>query len=138
MCAYQIVENVKPMNDFEPAEMATVCAIKAIVFMEYAPVGNDIGLKLADQARALQPDNLKWLAVWLTAKGRVRRYFDTLSKPEECEVEAADVLLRAQNQNVYFLNKAFGIYINLGSYYERNSQLEKSYTSHKIALDIVK
>lgn len=126
------------MDDFEPAEIAAACTVKAYAFMQYAPVGNDVALKFADRARALQPDDLKWLCVWLTVKERVRRYLTQFSKPDESEVKAADMLLHAKNQKIAFLIKAFDTYESLGAHYRHNSQYNVSNMYYKTALDIAK
>lgn len=134
---YQILENVKPRNAFERKEVAAAYVVKAYVFMQYTPVGNDIGLKLVDQARALEPDILEWLVVWLTAKQRIRQYFIQFSMPDKCEIEAADMLLHVKNQKASFMIKALEIYANVGRYYRHNSQLKESNKYYQIASDIV-
>lgn len=125
------------MDDFEPAEIAAACIVKAYVFMQYAPEGNNIGLKFADRARALRPDDLEWMCVWLTVKGRVRRHSRYLIEPDEYEVKAADLLLHAKNQKVAFLINALDVYGNLGDYYRNRSQIKVSNMYYETALGIV-
>lgn len=70
-------------------EKVAIRVIKAKVFMEYPPMGNNIALKLAEQACKLHPTDIVSLITWLKAKGRVRRYNCKLQLPTLNELNAA-------------------------------------------------
>lgn len=86
------MKNIKPINCLNRAEKAAICAVKARVFMEYPPKGNDIALKLADEACNLHSTEAEWIIIWLKAKGRVRRFYKQFDMPDEVEIDAAEML----------------------------------------------
>jgi len=86
------LKNIKQINSFNRAEKAAICAVKARVFMEYPPKGNDLALKYADQARTLHSTEPEWIIIWLKAKGRVRRYYEQYKMPDDDEIDAAEIL----------------------------------------------
>lgn len=70
-------------------EKAAIKVIKAKVFMEYPPKGNNIALTLAEQACELHPTDTESLITWLKAKGRVRRFDSQHDMPTPNELSAA-------------------------------------------------
>ncbi|CAI6350792.1 unnamed protein product [Macrosiphum euphorbiae] len=88
----KLLKNIKQINNFNRAEKSAVCAVKARIFMEYPPKGNDIALKFADRARTLHSTEPEWIIIWLKAKGRVRRYYEQYKMPGDDEIDAAEML----------------------------------------------
>lgn len=80
------------MPNFSAAEKSFVCAVKAKVFMEYPPKGNEVGLNFANEALSLLPNETKWMIIWLKAKGRVRRFYNKSKTPDKDEIDTAETL----------------------------------------------
>lgn len=85
-------KHIKSVNSLSRDERAAIFAVKARVFMVYAPKGIDIALRFADRARDLQPIETEWTMVWLKAKGRARRRHSKTQMPAEDELDAAKTL----------------------------------------------
>lgn len=84
-------------------ERAAVCALKSKVFMEYPPIGNKIALELAESARKLNDTEILWKTIWLQAKGRTRRYDNSMdrtykSMPLSEELSIANLLSSYENR----------------------------------------
>ncbi|XP_050432046.1 uncharacterized protein LOC126840397 isoform X2 [Adelges cooleyi] len=93
----EILKSIKPLSNMNRSEKAALCAIKSKVFVEYPPIGNEISLELAEQARNLNPIEVEWVNIWLKAKGRVRRFYAQFAMPDKNELEAAEILSSATN-----------------------------------------
>lgn len=130
--------NVKPINILSQAEKSAICALKACIFMEYPPNGNEFALKFANEARKLYSNEPQWIVIWLKAKGRVRRLYNVeRSMPDNCEVEAADILCSQTNPKPIFLINACKIYHEIAIiYYIRNNK-DKSQKYYKLGIDIL-
>ncbi|XP_025425242.1 uncharacterized protein LOC112694091 [Sipha flava] len=129
----KILKNVKPVNGLNQTEKAAICGLKALIFMEYPPKGNDIGLKLAEEARILDSSEIEWIKIWLKAKGRVRRFYDMLKIPDEDEIHAADILCTKTNPRD--LIEASDLYINVASSYKQDKEKARKY--FKISSDVI-
>lgn len=125
-------------NALDREERAAIYAIKSSVFMEYPPIGNDIALIFAEQARKLDPDQLNWTIIWLIAKGRTRRFRDNFQLPDKSEMDAADLLLQAKNQKPEYLAQASVVYNSIASYYRRYKNYEESNKYYVITSDILR
>lgn len=126
-----MIENIKPMNEFNNGEKSAICAVKADVFLHYSPVGNDIALNLATQARTLNPTEPEWIVIWLKAKAVVRRYYNVLVLPDNSEMSAAEMLMSEKNKKSEFYLHASRIYAETARVYKKQSrhkyQSEKYY-----------
>jgi len=118
-------------------EKAAVCAVKARIFLEYPPKGNDIALKFADQARTLDSTEPKWIVIWLKAKGRVRRYYEQLAMPENDEIDCAKILSSAKT-NARHLIKASKVYFEVAYVNKLKNNREESNKYYKLSYDITK
>lgn len=114
-----IQENIELVNSLTVTEIAAICAVKAKVFIEYPPKGNDIALKFAEQACNLDSTEPLWKVVWLKAKGRVRRYHNRFSMPELNELNAAKTLCSYKTRT-QFLIQAAQIYSEAGNFCKFN------------------
>lgn len=133
-----MIENVKPINILNEAEKSAICAIKACVFMEYAPNGNAIALKLANEARKLYCNEPEWIIIWLKAAGRIRR-FNSVGKsmPGKDEVEAADILCSQTNPKPKFLINACKIYHDMAIVYKIHNNKGKSQYYYTLGYDLL-
>lgn len=132
----QTAGNMKPADNLNQVEKSAILAVKAYVFIEYPPIGNDIALKLADQARKLCSTEPEWIVIWLLAKARVRRFFNRNKVPDESEIDAVDMLLCTKIQKSEHLIKAATIYSDVASYYSFHCNYEESNKYYKLAQDI--
>lgn len=108
-------------------EKAALCGVKAKLFLNYPPKGNDMALKVAEEARFLDPSEFEWIKIWLTSKGRVRRFYDKLKIPDADEIHAADIL-QTKTTNPRFLLEAAELYINVAKYYyDKNIEESREY-----------
>lgn len=101
--------------------------------MEYPPKGNDIALKLAEEARILDSSEVEWTNIWLKAKGRVRRFYDEFKIPDSDEIYAADILCTKTDPRL--LLEAAELYINVAIIYKQDEEKSKKY--FKISSDII-
>lgn len=104
--------------------------------MQYAPVGNDIALDLADQARTLDPTKPEWIVIWLIAKARVRHYQEVLSFPDDSEISAAEMLMSNQNQNSEFYLQASRIYSDIARFYLKKGNKNQTAKYYTLAANI--
>lgn len=128
---------IKPVKSFNRAEKAAICAIKARVFMEYPPKGNDIGLKFADHARNLNSIEPEWIVIWLKAKGRVRRFYAQFKMPDEHELEAAEMIYTAKTKP-RLLIQASKLYMEVAFVHKINYDFVKSEKFYKFSSDLIK
>lgn len=125
------------MNNLNRSEKAAICAVKAKVFMEYAPKGNEIALKFSEQARNLHSTEPEWIIIWLKAKGRVRRYYDYLNKmPEKDEMDAAEMLSTTKT-NCRHLVYASKIFMEVAFHNKINKKFKESDKYYKLSSDIL-
>ncbi|XP_025197118.1 uncharacterized protein LOC112595929 [Melanaphis sacchari] len=129
------LKNVKQITSFNRAEKAAVCAVKARIFMEYPPKGNDIALKFADQARTLHSTEPEWIVIWLKAKGRVRRYYEQYKMPENDEINAAEMLCSTKTK-ARLLIQASKLYMEVAFINKLKNNKEESNKYYKISSDI--
>jgi len=129
------LNDVKPIKNFNPAEEAAICAVKARIFMEYPPKGNDIALELADQARTLSTEH-EWLLIWLKAKKRVRHRNEPYKMPGDDEMEAAERLLSTTSPK--FFIHAYQLYKEAGFVYEMQNNLKLSKKFYKLSFDVAR
>ncbi|XP_060870952.1 uncharacterized protein LOC132945272 isoform X2 [Metopolophium dirhodum] len=92
-----LLNDVKPVKNFNDTEKAAIYAVKARIFMEYPPKGNDIALELAERALALHylPE---WLLIWSKAKKVVRHHNAPYTIPGDEEIDAALYLFKTQTK----------------------------------------
>ncbi|CAI6349312.1 unnamed protein product [Macrosiphum euphorbiae] len=133
----KLLNDIKQINNFNSAEKAAICAVKARVFMEYSPKGNDIALNFADQARALHPTEPELIIIWLKAKGRVRRYYDPTEIPGDDEIEAAESVCSIKS-NSKLIFEASQIYKEVGYIYKTKKNYKESNKFFKLSFDIAK
>ncbi|XP_026822086.1 uncharacterized protein LOC113560423 [Rhopalosiphum maidis] len=133
----ELLKNVKEINNFNRAEKAAVCAVKTRIFMEYSPKGNDIALKFADQARTLHSTEPEWIVIWLKAKGRVRRYYEQFSMPENAELDAAEILCSTKTK-ARLLIQASKVYMEAAFVNKLTNNREESNKYYKLSSDITK
>lgn len=137
MVLLQIIKSVKIVNSFNCAEKAAVCAVKARVFMEYPPKGNDIALTFSVQARNLYSTELEWMIIWLKAKGRVRRYYDHLNiMPEKDEMDAADMLSTTKTNSRHLVQASI-IFMETAFNYKLKKNSEQSNKYYKLSSDLI-
>ncbi|XP_022179430.1 uncharacterized protein LOC111040046 isoform X1 [Myzus persicae] len=144
----KLLRNIKQINSFNRAEKSAICAVKARIFMEYPPKGNDIALKFADRARILHSTEPEWIIIWLKAKGRVRRYYSQFKMPEDDEMDGAEMLCSTkpnprhliQASKLYmeaaFVNKLKNNQVESKKFYKISSDL--TYKSVELAKDNTK
>lgn len=106
--------------------------------MEYAPNGNVIALKLADEACNLYSKEPHWIVIWLKAKGRSRR-FNNIGKsmPDRDEIEAADTLSSQINPKPQFLINACKIYHDVAFYNRIIKDKETSQMYFKLGYNLL-
>jgi len=105
--------------------------------MEYPPKGNDTALKFADQAHAFHSTEPEWLVIWLKAKGRVRRYYEQYSIPDDDEMKAADILYSSKT-NARLLIQASKVYMEAAFAYKLKYNKTKSIKYYTLSSDITK
>ncbi|XP_060836483.1 uncharacterized protein LOC132919152 [Rhopalosiphum padi] len=132
----KLLKNVKEVNSFNCVEKAALCAVKAKIFMEYPPKGNDIALTFADQARTLHSTEPEWILVWLKAKGLVRRYYERFTMPDNDEINAANIW--SKNTNARLLIQASNIYMEIAFINKLKYNREESNKYYKLSYDITK
>lgn len=121
-------------------EKAALFAIKSNVFLEYPPGGDKVALEFIESARNFNNTEIYWTNIWLTAKGRVRRYDKfTASLPFREELEAAKKLSSYDN-NLELLLGASNVYQEAGfmlkiSKIRNNIQTSNDY--YKLSADLV-
>lgn len=123
------------MKDLNRAEKAAICAIKARLFMEYPPRGNDIALEFAVQARNLNSTEPEWIIVWLKAKGRVRRFYIQFQMPDEHEIDAADILCTTKSKPRSLI-QASKLYMEVAFIHKINRDIVESKKNYKISSDL--
>jgi len=131
------LKNLKKINNFNRAEKAAVCAVKARIFMEYPPKGNDIALKFADQARTFHSTEPEWIVIWLKAKGRVRRYYEQYTIPDNNEIDAAEILCSTKTK-ARLLIQASKVYMEAAFANKLKNNKEESNKYYKLSSDITK
>ncbi|XP_060878757.1 uncharacterized protein LOC132951078 isoform X2 [Metopolophium dirhodum] len=109
----KLLKDIKQIKEFNEAEKAAICAVKAKIFMEYPLKGNYIALKFAEQACTSSTDP-EWINIWLKAKGRVRRYSEPFKIPGDDEINAAKMLC-STTTNPKHLIKVYQLYKEIGS-----------------------
>lgn len=124
------------MKNLNRAEKAAICAIKALVFMEYPPKGNDIALKFAEQARNLHSTEPEWIIIWLKAKGRVRRFYSSYKMPDDGEIDAAEILCTAKTKP-RLLIRASKLYMEVAFIHKLNKNHQESKKFYKLSSDLV-
>lgn len=129
------MKDVKPICSLNRAEKAAICGVKARVFMEYPPKGNDIALKFADEARNLHSIEPEWLIIWLKAKGRVRRYYNQFQMPDEIEINVAEMLCTSKTKP-RLLIQASKLYLEVAYIHKLNYNQEESYKYYKLSTDL--
>ncbi|KAL4141617.1 hypothetical protein QTP88_004228 [Uroleucon formosanum] len=144
MDAEKLLNDIKQIKDFNRTEKAAICAVKAIVFMEYPQKGNDIALEFSSQACNLHPAEHEWIIIWLKAKGRVRRYYHPFEMPGIDEMDAVkmlcstklkpDILIEASR---LYKEAAFVYRVNK-NYSEANKLYNFSIDNIKISIDLAK
>ncbi|CAI6343167.1 unnamed protein product [Macrosiphum euphorbiae] len=133
----KLLNDIKQINNFNCAEKAAICAVKARIFMEYPPKGNDIALEFASRACNLYSAEHEWIIVWLKAKGRVRRYYQPFDMADNDEMDAAKTLCSTKLKShilievsqLYkeagFVNKIKNNYNESNKYYTLASNIAK-------------
>ncbi|XP_029344701.1 uncharacterized protein LOC107883282 [Acyrthosiphon pisum] len=98
-----LLNDVKPAKNFNDTEKAAICAVKARIFMEYPPKGNNIALELTERALALHylPE---WLLIWLKAKKVVRHDNAPYTIPGDEEINAALYLYKTQTKPKFLIH----------------------------------
>lgn len=129
------MNGVKPVNTLNRAEKAAICAVKARVFMEYPPKGNDIALKFADEARNYHTTEPEWIIIWLKAKGRVRRYYFQYKMPDIEEFNAAEILSTTKTKP-RFLIQASKLFMEAGFIHKQNKNRNESNKFYKISSEL--
>lgn len=124
------------MKNLNQTEKAAICAIKALVFMEYPPKGNDIALKFAEQARNLHSTEPEWIIIWLKAKGRVRRYYNRYKMPDDGEIYAAKILSTTETKP-QLLIRASKLYMEVAFIHKINRNHQESKKFYKLSSDLV-
>ncbi|XP_016657442.1 uncharacterized protein LOC107882879 [Acyrthosiphon pisum] len=133
----KLLNYVKPMNNFNQAEKAAVCAVKARIFMEYPPKGNDIALELADRACTLNSVEPEWLLIWLKAKKRVRHHYEPFKMPGDDEIAKALYLYETQIKPKFLIH-AYQLYKEAGFVNKMHNNLKLSKKYYNISSDIAK
>lgn len=128
------MKGVKPVITFNTTEKAAICAIKARVFLEYPPKGNDIALQFAKIARDYHSTEVEWIIIWLKAKGRVRRYYYQHQMPDSQEFEAANIL--SQDHKPGSLIQASKLFMEAAYTFKLDKNQEKSDEYYKISSDL--
>lgn len=124
------------MKNLNRAEKAAICAVKALVFMEYPPKGNDIALQFAEQARNLHSTEPEWITIWLKAKGRVRRFYSQYQMPDDDEIDAAEILSTAKTKP-RLLIRASKLYMEVAFIHKVNRNHQESKKFYKLSSDLV-
>lgn len=130
------MKDIKSVNSLSRDERAAIFAVKARIFMVYAPKGNDIALKFADQARQLQSIEPEWTTVWLKAKGRVRRCYNKTQMPGEDEIDAAKMLSLTLSKS-RFLIQASKMYMEIAFIYTINNNRAEYKIHNEISSDLI-
>jgi len=131
------LKNIKQINNLNRAEKAAICSVKARIFMEYPPKGNDIALKFADRARTLDSTEPEWIIIWLKAKGRVRRYYEQYQMPEDDEIDAAKMLCSTKT-NARPLIQASKLYMEAAFVNKIKNNKNESKKLYTLSCDITK
>lgn len=131
-----MAKDLRSVNSLNRAEIAAISAVKARIFMLYAPMGNCIALKFADQARNIQTDETEWKLVWLKAKGRVRRYYNKIQMPGEDEINAVKMLSLTQSKP-WFLIQASKMYMEIAFIHSVNNNREEYKIHNTISSDLI-
>jgi len=131
------LKNIKQINNFNRAEKAAICSVKARIFMEYPPKGNDFALKFADRARTLDSTEPEWIIIWLKAKGRVRRYYEKFKMPGDDEIDAANMLCSTKTK-ARLLIQASNLYMEAAFVNKLKSNQCESNKLYKLSCDITK
>lgn len=129
------MKKVKLLKNLNRAEKAAICAIKARIFMEYSPKGNDIALRFANEACNLHSTESEWIVIWLKAKGRVRRYYTQYKMPEKDELDSAEMLCTTKTKP-QLLIAATKVFIEMAFIYKLNRNQEKSNEYYKFSSDL--
>ncbi|XP_050540156.1 uncharacterized protein LOC126904872 isoform X2 [Daktulosphaira vitifoliae] len=108
-----ILSKIKPLFKMNKVEVSAFNGIKCKVFLEYSPTGNKIALELAEISRNLNDTEVRWIDMWLKAKGRVRRYEQKFTLPFREELKAAEKLSFYQ-KNPAALSRASKVYMEAG------------------------
>ncbi|XP_016657447.1 uncharacterized protein LOC100571226 [Acyrthosiphon pisum] len=133
----KLLKGIKQIKEFNEAEKAAICAVKAKIFMEYPQKGNYIALEFADQARALHPTEPECINIWLKAKGRVRRYSEPFKIPGDDEICAAK-LLCSTTTNPKHLIQVYQLYKEVGLVNKFNNNDKESTKFFKLSSYTVK
>lgn len=131
----ELLKNIKQINSFNRAEKAAICAVKARIFMEYPPKGNDIALKFADRACTLHSTESEWIIIWLKAKGRVRRYYEQYKLPDDDELDAAEMLCSTKTK-ARLLIQASKVYMEAAFVNKLKNNKDESNKYYKLSSDI--
>eukprot|EP00102_Acyrthosiphon_pisum_P021228 XP_016658438.1 PREDICTED: uncharacterized protein LOC107883282 [Acyrthosiphon pisum] len=138
-----LLNDVKPAKNFNDTEKAAICAVKARIFMEYPPKGNNIALELTERALALHylPE---WLLIWLKAKKVVRHDNAPYTIPGDEEINAALYLYKTQTKpkfliHAYQLFKEAGYINNVNKNYGQSKYFfDYSYKIAKKSMALAK
>ncbi|XP_016657441.1 uncharacterized protein LOC100160247 isoform X2 [Acyrthosiphon pisum] len=133
----KLLKDVKHVNNFNQAEKSAICAVKASIFMVYPSKGNVIALNFANQARALHPTEPEWIIVWLKAKGRVRRSYESHKMPGDDEIDAAEILC-SMKRNPSHLIRASQLYKEAGYINKLKNNHNESTKFFKLSSDVAK
>lgn len=129
------MKNIKPINTLNRAEKAAICAVKARVFMEYPPKGNDIALTFANEARNYHSTEPEWIVIWLKAKGRVRRYYFQFKMPDLDEFDAAETLSTTKTKPLLLI-EASKLFMEAGFIHKLNKNQNESDKFYKISSEL--
>ncbi|CAI6353710.1 unnamed protein product [Macrosiphum euphorbiae] len=129
----KLLSDVKPINNFNEAEKAAICAVKASIFMLYPPNGNYIALELASQA-CTEPE---WIIIWLKVKKRVRHRDEPYKIPGDDEIGAALKLYDTQSKPELLI-QAYQTFKETGFINKINNNHRKSQHFYKLSSAIAK
>ncbi|KAE9528198.1 hypothetical protein AGLY_012620 [Aphis glycines] len=133
----KLLNDVKHVKYFNQYDKAAICAVKAKIFMEYPPEGNDMALKFVNQARYLDSIEPEWIVIWLKAKGRVRRYYKKYTTPDDDEIDAANMLCTTQSK-LHILVPTIKVFEEAGFIKKITHNQNESIHFYKLASDITK
>lgn len=106
------------------------------MFFEYSPKGNEIALKFSDEACNLNSTEPEYLAIWLKAKGRVRRYHHSfISIPDTDELNTAKLFCSYEIPSL--LIQASSIYSEAAYYYKYHHMQDKSNHYYQLSSNII-
>lgn len=104
--------------------------------MEYPPKGNDIAIKFVEKACNLDSFEPTWDAVWLKAKGRVRRYSNRFSMPDISELNVAKKLCFYDTSPIILIQVA-KVYSEAANVCKFNSMSEDAYEYYSLSNDLL-